>query len=80
MRSNRMLTWNAAMQTTVAAANPLFQARASAITQLAVFEAVNAILGDYDPYLGTITALQIVIEHVVANIPALNTCCRVWVT
>jgi hypothetical protein len=76
MRSNRMLTWNAAMQTTVAAA----KARASAITQLAVFEAVNAILGDYEPYLGTITALQIVIEHVVANIPALNTCCRVWVT
>ena len=27
-----------------------------AITQLAVFEAVNAITGDYEPYLGTIVA------------------------
>jgi len=27
-----------------------------AITQLAVFEAVNAITGDYRPYLGTVVA------------------------
>ena len=36
--------------------NPFFQARWGAIVQLAVFEAVNAVVGDYEPYLGTITA------------------------
>ena len=35
---------------------PFAQARFMAITQLAVFEAVNAITGDYEPYLGTIDA------------------------
>src|SRR5207253_2434886 len=32
------------------------QGRFAAITQLAVFEAVNAIIGEYKPYLGTIVA------------------------
>ena len=36
--------------------NALNEARIAAITQLAVFEAVNAITNKYDPYLGTITA------------------------
>src|SRR4249919_1426125 len=35
---------------------PYAQARFMAITQLAVFEAVNAITGDYKPYLGTLVA------------------------
>ncbi|HKB41449.1 MAG TPA: vanadium-dependent haloperoxidase [Gemmataceae bacterium] len=50
--------WNAIMQATVSAppTNPFFQARWSAIVQLAVFEAVNAIEGDYEPYLGIIAA------------------------
>src|SRR5437867_4113653 len=48
--------WNAIMQMTVAPTNPFFQARSAAIVQLAVFEAVNAILKDYEPYLGTIAA------------------------
>jgi hypothetical protein len=50
--------WNAIMQTTVSAApsNPIFQARWSAIVQLAVFEAVNAVTGEYTPYLGTVAA------------------------
>src|SRR4051812_33695187 len=50
--------WNAIMQATVTAAptNPFFQARWGAIVQLAVFEAVNAVTGDYEPYLGTIAA------------------------
>jgi len=45
--------WNAIMQATVSTApsNPFFQARWGAIVQLAVFEAVNAIEGDYEPYL-----------------------------
>ena len=50
--------WNAIMQTTVSASptNPVVQSRSAAIVQLAVFEAVNAIVGDYEPYLGTIDA------------------------
>ena len=38
------------------AANPFNQARIMATTQLAVFEAVNAIQGGYEPYLGTVVA------------------------
>ncbi len=50
--------WNEIMQTTVSAppTNPIFQTRWGAIVQLAVFEAVNAIEGDYEPYLGVIDA------------------------
>ena len=36
--------------------SPFTQARFLAITQLAVFEAVNAITGNYKPYLGTVVA------------------------
>ena len=48
--------WNAIMQTTVTPVNPFFQGRSAAIVQLAVFEAVNSIIGDYEPYLGRIAA------------------------
>ena len=51
--------WNAIMQATVSVApgtNPVFQTRWGAIVQLAVFEAVNSIEGDYEPYLGIIDA------------------------
>jgi hypothetical protein len=51
-----VLEWNSIMISTTAAQNPFFQARFAAITQLAVFEAVNAIDRDYDPYLGTLEA------------------------
>jgi hypothetical protein len=53
-----VLDWNViAVDTAVAnKQNPFAQARYAAIVQLAVFEAVNAITGDYQPYLGTITA------------------------
>lgn len=53
-----VLDWNAiAVNTAVAnGQNPFAQARTGAIVQLAVFEAVNSITGDYRPYLGTITA------------------------
>jgi hypothetical protein len=53
---NPVLEWNSIMLSTTAAQNPFFQARFAAITQLAVFEAVNAIDGDFDPYLGTLQA------------------------
>ena len=51
-----VLEWNSIMVNTTATTNPFFQARFAAITQLAVFEAVNAIDKDFEPYLGTITA------------------------
>ena len=55
-RGDVVLDWNAIMQNTVGGLPPFPQARFAAITQLAVFEAVNAITGDYKPYLGTVTA------------------------
>jgi hypothetical protein len=51
-----VLEWNSIMLNTTASQNPFFQARFAAITQLAVFEAVNAIDKDFEPYLGTVTA------------------------
>jgi hypothetical protein len=48
-----VLDWNAIMVKTVSSQNPFAQARIAAITQLAVFEAVNAIAGQYKPYLDT---------------------------
>jgi hypothetical protein len=51
-----VLEWNAIMVTTVSGQNPFAQARLAAITQLAVFEAVNAITGDYESYLDPLAA------------------------
>ena len=49
-----VLDWNAIAVNTFVAnkQNPFAQARYGAIVQLAVFEAVNAVRGDYRPYLG----------------------------
>jgi hypothetical protein len=57
-RADVVLDWNAiAVSTFVSQGQaPFAQARFMAITQLAVFEAVNAITHDYKPYLGTIVA------------------------
>ncbi len=56
-RADVVLDWNTiAVDTAVAnQQNPFAQARYAAIVQLAVFEAVNAITHDYQPYLRTIT-------------------------
>jgi hypothetical protein len=51
-----VLDWNKIMVATVSGQNPFSQARFAAITQLAVFEAVNAVTGHYTPYLGAISA------------------------
>ena len=51
-----VLEWNSIMVAAVSGQNPFAQARFAAITQLAVFEAVNAVTGQYTPYLGTISA------------------------
>jgi hypothetical protein len=57
-RADVVLDWNAIAVSTLVSqgANPFAQARFLSITQLAVFEAVNAITGDYEPYLGTVVA------------------------
>jgi hypothetical protein len=51
-----VIEWNSITVSSTASQNPFAQARIAAITQLAVFEAVNAITADYDPYLGTLEA------------------------
>src|SRR6187455_2641848 len=53
--ANPVLGWNA-FAVSLPAGNPFNQARVLAATQLAVFEAVNAIEGGYAPYLGTVAA------------------------
>ena len=57
-RADVVLDWNAiAVSTLVSQGQSQFaHARFMAIAQLAVFEAVNAITGDYKPYLGTVVA------------------------
>ena len=55
-RADVVLDWNATMVQTVTGLSPFATQRLTAITQLAVFEAVNAITGDYEPYLGNILA------------------------
>src|SRR5690349_4270644 len=57
-KADTVLDWNViAVNTAIAnGQNPFAQARFAAIAQLAVFEAVNSISGDYQPYLGTIQA------------------------
>jgi len=49
-----VLEWNEIMVAVVAEQPPPNMTRFAAITQLAVFEAVNAVTGDSKPYLGTI--------------------------
>jgi hypothetical protein len=57
-KADAVLDWNEiAINTAIAnGQNPFAQARFAAIVQLAVFEAVNTIVGDYRTYLGTIVA------------------------
>ena len=57
-KADPVLDWNViAVNTAVSnGQNPYAQARFAAIVQVAVFESVNAITGDYRPYLGTIVA------------------------
>lgn len=53
--SDVVLEWNAIMATTIRSQNPFAQARIAAITQLAVFEALNAITDQFEPYLEPIS-------------------------
>src|ERR1700751_1354679 len=73
-----VLDWNTiAVNTAVANhQNPFAQARYAAIVQLAVFEAVNPIRGDYQPYLGNIVAPP----GASADAAAVQAACRVLIT
>jgi len=55
-RADAVLDWNAITIATLIAQgqNPFAQARFTAISQLAVFEAVNAVTRDYQPYVGIV--------------------------
>ena len=53
---DEVIKWNAILERTVASTPHFHQSRSAAIVQLAVFEAVNAIVGDYEPYLGALDA------------------------
>jgi hypothetical protein len=54
--NDAVLEWNTIAVTVTTSQGPFVQARLLSITQLAVFEAVNAITETYEPYLGTIVA------------------------
>lgn len=51
-----LLEWNEIMATAITGQPPPEQNRVAAITQLAVFEAVSAITGDFEPYLSPVPA------------------------
>ncbi len=55
-RADVVLEWNAVMTSAVIGQNAFIEARVATITELAVFEAVNAVTKKYEPYLGTIVA------------------------
>jgi PAP2 superfamily len=55
VRADAVLDWNEIMVTLVQDQPPIV-IRVTAITQLAVFEAVNAVAGEYEPYLGSVAA------------------------
>lgn len=49
--------WTVIMEKTMTQVpDPALRARSATIMQVAVFEAVNSIVGDYEPYLGMLTA------------------------
>jgi hypothetical protein len=52
-----VVEWSAVMQATVShVPDPFLQVRSATIAQVAVFEAVNAIAREYEPYLGGVSA------------------------
>ncbi len=57
-RADVVTDWNGVMVGTVGPQNPFAQARVAAIMHLAVFEAVNAITGEYERFLDSPLAVQ----------------------
>ena len=56
LQPDPVVQWNEVMTQTVAASPVFLQTRAATMMHLAIFEAVNALLGGYRPYLGTVSA------------------------
>jgi hypothetical protein len=57
VHADAVTDWNAIMEETASTTpNPALRARTAAITQVAVFEAVNSIVEDYEPYRNRIEA------------------------
>jgi hypothetical protein len=54
-----VLRWNEIATRTATATTPFNQARVTAIVQLAVFEALNAVTGEYEPYLNPATTAPV---------------------
>lgn len=76
-RADAVLDWNTVMQSTVGNLAPFLQARYAAITQVAVFEAVNAISREYKPYLGT-TIASADASAEAAAVAAAHTVLKAW--
>jgi hypothetical protein len=59
-RADVALEWNELTTRTLVTQgqSPFAQARLAAIVQLAVFEAVNAVTGDYEPYIGIVAPVN----------------------
>jgi hypothetical protein len=55
-RADPVTEWSAILETTATGTSHFLQSRSAAIMHLAIFEAVNAILENFEPYLGTIDA------------------------
>jgi hypothetical protein len=55
-RADAVIEWNEVMQRSVERVDPYMQVRTSVITHLAIFDAVNSIEGNYEPYLARIDA------------------------
>jgi hypothetical protein len=53
---NAVLRWNEIMVESLAGQNPFAAGRLAAITQVAVFEAINSITQDYESYAGAVPA------------------------
>ena len=57
VHADAVIEWNAIMQETATTSpDPAERARTAAITQIAVFDAVNSIVGGWEPYLEKVTA------------------------
>jgi hypothetical protein len=57
-RADVVLEWNEIVMTVVAGQPPTHMNRVAAIAHVAIFEAVNAVTGDHQSYLGTVSTVS----------------------
>ncbi|HMF61062.1 MAG TPA: hypothetical protein VK595_11865 [Vicinamibacterales bacterium] len=70
VQADVVLDWNEIMVTVVAEQPPTQMNRIAAITHLAVFEAVNAVTGEYKPYLAAVNTSHGVSADAAATVAA----------